>query len=953
MKYILILCLLILFTDVCFAQKKHTILYASHGKSSLGILDKDNGKYLGDFAVNLKNPNDIIEINDYIYISNGLPNLPGSISKYTKDGDFVGVLRKYGMRVTGMAAVDKNNIIVAVCDEGRIIKIDLNTFEEKLIVNSTKGSITGVAYFDNKIYASNYLEMRVDIYDGNTGDSLGVIPVGEAVFGVKINPKDKRLYVSTHIGNIYKINLNDGSKELIISGLSIPAYFTINNNLIYVGSVNKKYLEVYDINSKLKIKNYSMSLKGVNVMGILETSLDLEDFTNNSVQIGNFISKPSNTGKDWQVTGKMIYNIEASAKKARINVLGIDTEGGDRAKLNLLKESISLLITLKNGEVINSNAIKSEPVIKNNSVEYKFSFVKEADIFWKISFDNPNLKMKVNLSGKAKERIKRIELFIPFDPAQMGTNVISDRWGDKGYLKSPFIINALDMGQIAVSSPDFNCRFTGSRLNKRTDLFVTLVDNGESSKEIIFEPVYLEKPSESIPDDEWLMVRRGLLGILQLTPYYEKGEDGSPFLGSPGGVTGNNVISDPVTCMAERNLQWLVGMNGKTILKGVDLNKVAKYTLEYWLKNHMNEDGSIDYVRDRGNISADSNTGILCSAWDYYNTTGDKDFVLSNKDAIIKAANYFIIRDVDDDGIIETFRDGNGNNQFGDTGYDTISSGWKNALVNAQAYKSLLGSAQMMKDIGEEKLGEDYRQRALRLRKAFNNTFYDKENRRYIWWIGQDGRKHDYKNPLIQDYAVYNGIADCLEIDAGIKHNSNDIMNALWHELSLASYFDSSKNKTVRYINPEDNDYTGFYWGIPGNLESVPADFNFANYGSYEFPYYCNGCIFPQDTISTINGFMKAGQMERANLIKTQIYKRQHEGIFENGSGFYMGVINIPGICYSIIKWDGTPTDYEGIISRDCAFLQSTLWQDTKAYDKLFYITDREKTFVYDGRFEK
>ena len=147
MKYILILCLLILFTDVCFAQKKHTILYASHGKSSLGILDKDNGKYLGDFAVNLKNPNDIIEINDYIYISNGLPNLPGSISKYTKDGDFVGVLRKYGMRVTGMAAADKNNIIAAVCDEGRIIKIDLNTSEEKLIINSTKGSITGVAYF--------------------------------------------------------------------------------------------------------------------------------------------------------------------------------------------------------------------------------------------------------------------------------------------------------------------------------------------------------------------------------------------------------------------------------------------------------------------------------------------------------------------------------------------------------------------------------------------------------------------------------------------------------------------------------------------------------------------------------------------------------------------------------------------------------------------------------------
>ena len=99
----------------------------------------------------------------------------------------------------------------------------------------------------------------------------------------------------------------------------------------------------------------------------------------------------------------------------------------------------------------------------------------------------------------------------------------------------------------------------------------------------------------------------------------------------------------------------------------------------------------------------------------------------------------------------------------------------------------------------------------------------------------------------------------------------------------------------------------------------------------HEFPYYCNGGIFPQDTVATIAAFRRAGMADRADAIGRQIYRRQHEGIFPNGSGFYMGVVNLPGQCYSIMKWDGTPTDYEGIISRDCSFLQTTVLDDDPA----------------------
>ena len=135
----------------------------------------------------------------------------------------------------------------------------------------------------------------------------------------------------------------------------------------------------------------------------------------------------------------------------------------------------------------------------------------------------------------------------------------------------------------------------------------------------------------------------------------------------------------------------------------------------------------------------------------------------------------------------------------------------------------------------------------------------------------------------------------------------------------------------IRYMAPELGDYTGLYWGIPGNLEDVPDEYNFADYGKHEFPYYCNGGIFPQDTVPAIMAFSSVGMKEKADTIKREIFRRQHQGILPNGSGFYMGVVNEPGKCYSILKWDGTPTDYEGIISRDCAFLQSAILTEDPA----------------------
>jgi hypothetical protein len=398
-----------------------------------------------------------------------------------------------------------------------------------------------------------------------------------------------------------------------------------------------------------------------------------------------------------------------------------------------------------------------------------------------------------------------VDLHVPLDPQAMGTTVLAEEWGDGGAVKAPLILSAPDFGQLRLSNVGrderLDCRFTGSRVRRQLDFRVTVLDATTRERSVLFSPARLRKPRPSIPDAEWVRVRRGLVSLLQVTAFVPPHEDGSGFLGSPGGIIGNNALSDPVSCCLDRNLQWLAGMGVDATLDGIDLHRVARRTIEFWPNHRMNADGSLDYVLQAGNISADSNTGVLTAATDYYLATGDTAFLKRNKAVLLKAALYLAGRDVDGDGLVETFRDGNGGRQFGDTAYDTVGSGWKNALVNAQAYKSFLGVARMMADLGDAKVADEFRTRAVRLRVAFNKQFFDAPRRRYVWWIGKDGKRHDYNNPLVQATAVNYGMADCLQADAGVKCGARVVMSALWNAFEAAEYFDSAKGVKVDYID--------------------------------------------------------------------------------------------------------------------------------------------------------
>ena len=915
------------------------------GGGTVERYDPATGRHLGTFLRGIDHPNAIVAGPDGDwYVATGRVGGPGAVLRFDgrsgrPKGTFVapGVGEPGALARASHLAWHDGDLFVVSCDDSRVHRFDgrSGALVATVAEGNPAGWITQIAIVDGALLTTEFSEARVRRFPLAGGPATTLLErSGFTPWGIAIDATGQGWWSGS--GGIARFDGRGERTVIPADRVAIPVALALApDGALACSGLGRNEVTLWDVGGDSPRLRHAITERVRNPGGMAFVEGAIEGPS----PFGNWSPTPSNTGRDWMPTGKAVFNLGAAPFGAAVASFGIDTEGGDRAKTNLLREPMRLRFTLDDGRVVDSSLVDGRTSLAAGRGDFAFAIDASIGARWSIRLDGETLAMEIGISGEDAARVDKAELLFPFDPRVMGTTVLADSWGPEGRVRTPLVINALDMGQVGLAPQDgdapLECRFTGSRLRKEVDLAVDLGLGGaagRASRRLELQPVRLQRPpSASVDDAGWARVRRGLVGLLQLTPFVPANEAGSQWLGSPGGIVGNNVISDPVSVAMDRNFQWLGGMGRVATLGGVDLHGIARRTIEFWLNERMNDDGSLDYVLQKGNISADSNTGVLNAAIDHFLAMDDVGFVRRNRERMVRAAEYLVARDVDDDGLVETFRDGNGGSQFGDTGYDTVSSGWKNALVNAQAYKSFLGLAHMLDAIGDPDGAARFRQRALRLRRQYNRTFFEPESNRYLWWIGRDGRRHDYSNCLVQADAVLYGIADCIERDTGLARGPRDVMESLWEALDRAGYHDTAKGVDVDFIDAASGDWSGFRWGVPNNLEDVPDEYNFAGYGAHEFPYYCNGGIFPLDTVATIMALSRAGMADRAAIVAGPIMRRQHEGLFDNGSGFAMGVVNLPGKAYSIMKWDGTPTDYEGIISRDCAFLQTVVVPDDPA----------------------
>ena len=617
-------------------------------------------------------------------------------------------------------------------------------------------------------------------------------------------------------------------------------------------------------------------------------------------QIGNWPGVA--TGGDI-LNPALSLRLGVSESTAAIDELSWDTEGGNRAKMNLLRAPVHVRIP-SGGQGVRMG--KSQASIAKTEATYSGSVLT-----WKVrtlanGFD---IELRNNNAAGAVDA----EVVFPFDPRATPTSIIANDWDAQDRFALPAILFAPDFGGFVVTCEGGNVTGTliGSRFGvKKADMGFSVTGNKTGEPVLLKFRQHVLPPPDGVAPSEWAKVRRSWLNMFNVSSEWKRA-DGSR--GAPAGILSNNVISDPVS-----SLMYCYSQPARLVPElapGVSAAPLLRRTLDFWLTQEMRPDGYIAYVPG-GIMGAmmDSNAAILGSAGDYYAMTGDKEWLAARIELLEKAADYLAGRDTNGDGLVESEQSGNlGTKSFGDTYMDTISSGGINALCNALIYRGWKSLAAMETALGRSEQAARYAALADKLKTAYIPTL--KTPAGWIgWWKSTDGELNDYSPMMVNCIAVETGVVSPAE--------GKPMLNKLWKKLAEVGF-------------------TVFEVGLPNNLVPVRRDHQYATFGgtkedgSDTFPHYCNGGVFLEDAIRGIIAYNIVGEPDKAATIFDAMMARHIRGKFANGSGFNAGVTNEPNTGPSISDWKGEPTEYEGFIPKDYTFLTGLLLRDPAWRNKL------------------
>jgi hypothetical protein len=155
-----------------------------------------------------------------------------------------------------------------------------------------------------------------------------------------------------------------------------------------------------------------------------------------------------------------------------------------------------------------------------------------------------------------------------------------------------------------------------------------------------------------------------------------------------------------------------------------------------------------------------TNAGFILGCWRYYCWSGDVDFVKENLERL-RAAMRFQLEDLRGAAglLVMTSPDHDGTIKAVPSNYwDDIPFGYKSAYENIYFYASLQAMAEMLDAVDDT--GEALRLRALRerVRRRYNQEFWDKRAGRYVGCIDRLGKRHDYGFTYVNTEALAYGL---------------------------------------------------------------------------------------------------------------------------------------------------------------------------------------------------
>ena len=896
----------------------------------------DAGTFLGTFASSLSTPIGVAHggTTGHVFVGQ-FSN--GEIRKFTADGRDMGVVlagqpdwQPAGLAFSGgrlYAASIRHKALASYAPDADAEDGDTNTPSPQRILPDLPVAPHGIAPAEPNDLPGVYFttsndetgEGTLSYWDGMDGNREMVICTFEK--GAKprgVVAADGNVFVALlGAGKVVKVTAAGAIEDWMspLNSFSGPQYVGENTPVGLVAHDGKLYVSAYGMRDLGGRKVFSYRLADKIPQETITSPFPPqylafvtplpEDRTGDS----GFVSLGGNG-----TAGNPVLRATADLKSATLPFLSWDSEGGDRARLNLLRSGV--LLQGRAGEKtvpFTGTGVKSG----EDAVVFELK-AQDAQITWTVRVKDGGMTMDFRGAGAGLAKLDGLELIFPFDASTTATCPFPSEWSKDGKLIFPALLHAPDLGIVRVScpqKPDLLARWQGRREFLSTTLTLELPVPTGAGLTLNYEPWNLPQPREVSDAEPWKAARRGWLNAIQANTHRPAGDfaHGINYPENPPGVWANNVISDPVSS----TVFWLADhvLLLPEPAPGISVAPLLRRTVELWMYDAISPEGQVCYVY-KGGTPMDGNPSVLIGAWAYVEASGDTDWLKANIDRLEFLSAFMEGRDVDGDGLIESPQSGNRNSHsHGETAWDCISSGHKNAYVNALAYRAWRGLAALQKKLGRDEKAAKYTALAERLKQAFIPAFLNPETGWLGWWRSADGELHDVWSDMPTSLAINNGLVP--------PEQGRVMLDKYWAELQKTGF---------------DN----FELGLPLNIRPIPPSLMLTGFGgkledgSDNYGKWLNGGLCLSNTSFWLAANYAVGRPERADMVLNAMLARQNRGVFPNGGAFQNGVVDSPPNGGENFDWKGNPAGYEGHLVYSWLWMQSMMLKDPATRERVY-----------------
>jgi hypothetical protein len=400
----------------------------------------------------------------------------------------------------------------------------------------------------------------------------------------------------------------------------------------------------------------------------------------------------------------------------------------------------------------------------------------------------------------------------------------------------------------------------------------------------------------------WQEVRRGWFNTWQ--PSSKWGDQDRPF-SAPVGILANNVISDPVSFAlpfyADQAL-WT-----PEIAPNVSVMDQVRRSIEWWLEHRTDTTGEVIGYWDYRHF-LDANPGILISAWDYVEATGNHAWLKQRIEKLELLSAFLEQRDVDGDGMVEATQSGNYNTLIEPARsccwWDALNCGHKDGYSNAIIYRAWRCLAELEGLLGRQDKQVHFTERAERLKSVYFKTLYNPANGWLAWWKSADGQMHDYATPVVNGLAIEYGLVE--------PEDARKILARLWEKMREADFSRLDLGLPCTLVPVRRADY------LQPNGLGIPKRED----GTDTFQDYMNGGISAGHTLHFIMAHYVIGESEKADKLLRAMLDRQAK------TGFQNGVQNRANRGIDWTNWNGAPKGYEGYLADVFMFMQAAILRE-------------------------